>query len=415
MKTTTKRTAKLITTTTKMWFIVILISLSFISCGGDDAPVAPPKSTEATLSALSFSTTQNNTLYQNVTAVVDESAKTITATVTVIVPAASINKKLELIPELNISSNATVSPANNTAITVGGSTSPVTYTVTAEDGTTTQAYTLTTAVKYINEVATQLVAIEDALALYAIKNANPSAAGVVANWNLNDASMAAIETSLTSNGVTINSNDRIEELDIRESNLSVLPTEIGNLTEITKLSVYKNNIEVLPDEIGNLTNLTLLSLTDNSLQDLPATLTNITNLERLYLGDNNFNGTIPNVVFQLTNLQRFGFSSNSLEELPAEIGNLTNLRALFLNNNDLRALPAEIGSLTNLYELELDYNFLRVSGLPDEMADLSNLTWLRLFHNPHLNATTSASLSSTLCTFFNNLNYVGSDLDLTAC
>ncbi len=121
----------------KIQVLVVLASLVFLlsSCGKDDDPKADEKSSEKAITSFNFSA-----LTPSVNGTVTESAKTVTATV----PNGTI--VTALVPTITISENATVSPASGTPQNFTG---PVTYTVTAEDGTT-QAYVVTVTVS--NEV-----------------------------------------------------------------------------------------------------------------------------------------------------------------------------------------------------------------------------------------------------------------------
>lgn len=58
----------------------------------------------------------------------------------------------------------------------------------------------------------------------------------------------------------------------------------------------------------------------------------------------------------------FDLSFRRLSTLPPEIGQLTNLQQLYLRDNELSLLPPEIGQLTSLRELNLTLN--RVESLP---------------------------------------------------
>ena len=60
-----------------------------------------------------------------------------------------------------------------------------------------------------------------------------------------------------------------------------------------------------------------------------------------------------------------------LTSVPKEIGQLTNLQELDLNHNNLTSLPKEIGQLTNLKYLNLNYNKLK--SIPKEIGQLINL------------------------------------------
>lgn len=442
--------------------MLALATILITACGGDDEPVKPMLNDEAIINTLSFTTQQNNNLYQNVTAEIDEASKTITASVWVILPTTQLNTEISLIPEVTFTNNATIKPANNEAILAGGgNSSPINYTVTAEDGVTTQSYTLTTTVKYVNETAKDVVNIDDLVTLYAFKEANPSADRTIVNWDLDNSDTTIIETSLINNGVILNANKKIDVLEINRLNSLTVPAEIGNLTEITELDLFRNNISNLPEEIGQLTSLTRLHLGHNNLTDLPSSFGNLTNLQYLFLSRNPFT-TIPAKVFELTSLELLNFRYNSLAEVPSEIENLTNLRSLNLRDNSLQTLPAEMGNLialktlqindnqmttlpvvvtnitnleslsarnngmtslpteignSNIRILDLIDNNLTPSGLPDEIANMPSLAWIRLIRNPELNA--SATISTTLCNFFNAMvndgRNVQTDLDLSGC
>lgn len=398
-----KRTKK-VNRIIKIGFMLLAVSLFFSACSKDDEPVIP-KSKEAAISSLSFSTAQNNVLYQDVTAEVNESAKTITATVTVIVPQADLNKQLSLVPNISFSNKATIAPANSTAIDVGGTAGATTYTVTAEDGTTTQSYILTTTVKYINQTATEVVATEHLAALYAITENNPNATGFVSRLDLNNANATAIRNSLDGR-ILINANKEIVELNINSSGLDVLPAEIGNLTTLTKLYASGNNFTELPETIGNLTNLTNANFDGSDLESLPAGFANLTRLEYLSLNNNKLE-TMPEELFSLTALKSLYYNNNSLNVLPAGIGNLTALEFLSVSFNDLEAFPAEIGNLTALRILYAGTNNLKPAGFPAEMVNMDALVDVYLLGGNSELTGEPADLSSAVCNFFKNIRSNG--------
>jgi internalin A len=72
-------------------------------------------------------------------------------------------------------------------------------------------------------------------------------------------------------------------------------------------------------------------------------------------------------------------SYRRLTALPSEISQLTDLRTLRLDGNRLTALPSEIGQLTSLQMLRLDGNEL--TALPSEIGQLTGLRTLRLDGN----------------------------------
>ncbi len=108
-----------------------------VSCKKADDPIVTPTPTPTTKSAAKVITAFGfNGLTPAVTGVIDATAKTVSATV----PAGTDVTKL--VPTLTLSDKATVSPATGVAQDFGKA---VTYTVTAEDGST-QAYTATVTV-----------------------------------------------------------------------------------------------------------------------------------------------------------------------------------------------------------------------------------------------------------------------------
>ena len=132
-----------------------LLLLWAVSCKKADTPVTPvvtppvsgttvtaTKSSAKAITAFAF-----NALSPAVTATIDATAKTISATV------ASGTDVTKLVPTLTISDKATVSPASGAAQDFSKA---VTYTVTAEDGTT-QAYTATVSAQVVASTSTNFV------------------------------------------------------------------------------------------------------------------------------------------------------------------------------------------------------------------------------------------------------------------
>lgn len=107
----------------KCRFLVIMIVGVLLACGKDDDPA--PKSDAKKITLFKFDASSNSALANDVTATIDENAKTITAAV----PFGTNTTSLD--PEIGLSEKAKVSPTGPRNFT-----NPVTYTVTAEDDST---------------------------------------------------------------------------------------------------------------------------------------------------------------------------------------------------------------------------------------------------------------------------------------
>ncbi len=168
------------------------------------------------------------------------------------------------------------------------------------------------------------------------------------------------------------------ELDLRECNLTLLPSEIGQLGALTHLRLQNNRLASLPKEIGQLRALTQLWIDDNCLTSLPKEIGQLAALTTLNSGGNRLT-SIPKEIGQLTALTHLWFYNNRLTSLPKEIGQLGALEALGLQNNRLRSLPKKIGQLRALILLELNNN--RLTSLPKEIGRLGALIRLWIDDN----------------------------------
>lgn len=65
-------------------------------------------------------------------------------------------------------------------------------------------------------------------------------------------------------------------------------------------------------------------------------------------------------------------SFTELEQFPVEVLALPELRRLSLGHNPFTEIPSQISQLNNL--IELDLSGAKVTGLPDSMAEMKQLT-----------------------------------------
>ena len=147
--------------------------------------------------------------------------------------------------------------------------------------------------------------------------------------------------------------------------LNILPENIGNLDSLQNLQLKDNEISILPENIGNLKNLERFIMESNLLTFLPENFGNITKLKILRLNDNKLM-SIPESIGNLVELEELWLQNNQIISLPNEIGNLTDLTKLFINDNLLESIPETIVDLENLILLNIDNNSL--SELPESFC-----------------------------------------------
>lgn len=358
---------------TILCLIVVLVSFG---CSKDETPIPEVKNTEKNITSFVFLLT-NNPININIVASIDQVNKTVTATMP---RGTNING---LLPEIKISNKATID-----FDTARNFTNPVTYTVTAEDGSTV-VYTVT-----ITAPLTQRQVLQ------AILDANPmntldwdientvdlnALSGVV----LNNGSI--VELSLNTKNISvipkaIGELQSLEQLFIAGNPLTTLPPEIGQLTNLTYLNLTGNQITVLPSEIGQLEKLENLSLYNNKLTVLPPEIGQLTALTELYLGINQLT-ELPVEIEQLTNLEILFAETNQFSSIPKEIGQLNNLKHLVFYNNTITSLPIEIGQLVTIETIDFQKNEL--TAIPTEMGTLTNMTILNLKENKLINVPQS--------------------------
>ena len=274
----------------------------------------------------------------------------------------------KLTPSISISAEATIAPSGEQNFT-----EPLSYVVTAQDGTETM-YMVTVIYSQYEVLA-------------AIYNANPNN---TLDWNLTDRNIS------NWTGVTTLENGDVSALDMREKNLDVIPLEIGELKALTHLDVYGNNLTEfrLTEKLWQLTQLETLRLSNNSIGSIPEQINNLQNLKELFLSNNELT-SFPeqNEDSRLTSLEQLSLSSNNFEQFPElnnpeltslslshnninsinilSINNLTKIKYLNLNNNNLSNIPSEISMLNKLEDLDIGMN--QITSLPPEIKDLTNL------------------------------------------
>ena len=100
------------------------------------------------------------------------------------------------------------------------------------------------------------------------------------------------------------------------------------------------------------------------------------NVTGLDLSDNNLNGTLPTEITQLTSLQSLTFENNTSLSggIPSDIGNLTNLTYLRIANCAITGtVPTSLSNLTGLTNL-----YLMDTQLTGDLPDLSSMTGMEV-------------------------------------
>ena len=290
-----------------------------------------------------FNSIDNNVLNDDIIAEINNETKTIVFKIPSGTDITALTPTVEISPEANINPTG-----------VQNFSSPVTYTVTAQDGT---------ASTYEVRVYSQIDVLID---LY---NANPNN---TLDWDLTD-------TNINNwTGVTTNVDEDITELELDSKNLDIIPSEIELLTSLNTLNLNNNNLADISDEISQLNNLTLLNLAENNLETINHTVWQLSNLTYLNASDNNLS-SISTEIGLITNLTSLILENNNLTTLPNEIWELEELETLYLSNNNLGTIPEEISQLNNLTILELEGNGL--TEISDGITQLYNLTSLSLEKN----------------------------------
>ncbi|KAK9131902.1 hypothetical protein Scep_011430 [Stephania cephalantha] len=205
---------------------------------------------------------------------------------------------------------------------------------------------------------------------------------------------------------------RVNSVDLSNSNLAgPFPSHLCNLTSLTHLSLSNNFISAalpaaalrrcaalrrldlsenllvgpLPAALPRLLpNLLHLDLSGNNFSgDVPPSFAAFPALRRLSLVDNLLDGPLPAFLSNVSTLTQLNLSYNPfrLSELPPEFGNLTNLRVMWLAGcNLVGSVPDSVSQLGNLVDLDLSNNGL-TGRIPEAIAGLGSVVQIELYNN----------------------------------
>ena len=165
----------------------------------------------------------------------------------------------------------------------------------------------------------------------------------------------------------------VQELDLSEKSLRMLPDFVGECVNLEVLKLRKNNLSTVPEPIRKMQKLKVLDLYYNSvdMSALPSWLPELP-LRELNLALNG-GGPLSPVIPRLTQLEVLELSD--VHGLPASIGELSELRSL--NIGGAVGGPLEEGGLGRLEALQ-SLNLGRLSAsLPEDIGNLKALEVLK--------------------------------------
>uniref|UniRef100_A0A8C6PPI4 Leucine-rich repeat protein SHOC-2 n=1 Tax=Nothobranchius furzeri TaxID=105023 RepID=A0A8C6PPI4_NOTFU len=121
-------------------------------------------------------------------------------------------------------------------------------------------------------------------------------------------------------------------------------SDICKLLQLTHIDLRNNQLSDLPSEMKNLTKLRSIILSYNRLKSFPEVLYEVLSLETVLLGNNQVCVVDPGRLMKLACLTTLDLSNNDLLNIPPELGLCTSLRCLSLEGNPFRTPRAAIVS-----------------------------------------------------------------------
>ena len=119
----------------------------------------------------------------------------------------------------------------------------------------------------------------------------------------------------------------LEDNDLSKADFSIL----NHLPGIRKLNIRECNLTEIPSSVFSLTNLEELDIYLNKISELPEELFTLTNLRGLQIGGNYLKSLSSNIS-KLANLEWIEFSSTQIWRLPDQMTKLKSLREIYPND-----------------------------------------------------------------------------------
>lgn len=170
----------------------------------------------------------------------------------------------------------------------------------------------------------------------------------------------------------------LKSLNLANNQLKQIPEAIGGLQSLESLDLSQNQISKIPQALGTLPQLKELHLKGNQFILFPRELRKLSKLEVLDLSNNNLI-SVSLTISDLSGLKKLILKHNNLTTISNEIGNLSKLKKLDVAENRLDGIPPGIFKLPNLKELRLENN--KITDIPTQISELTTLSELSLFYN----------------------------------
>ncbi len=153
----------------------------------------------------------------------------------------------------------------------------------------------------------------------------------------------------------------LEELDLSENLIEVLPESIKTWRKLEYLDLFDNKLTYLPHNgIKHLVKLKELNVSSNQLTELPRSIGCCKKLKKIDLRANFFKG-LPSDIGKCTSLKSLKISENQIKKLPIEIKNLTSLIQFYAADNELSILPESLSFWKRIRKINLSNNLLNIT------------------------------------------------------
>lgn len=134
----------------------------------------------------------------------------------------------------------------------------------------------------------------------------------------------------------------LSDINLGFNRLTCCSPDICKLLQLKHIDLRNNQLSDLPSEMKNLTKLCSIILNYNRFKSVPEVLYQIVSLETVMLGNNQVGGVDPSHLMKLDHLSTLDLSNNDLLSIPPELGLCTSLRCLSLEGNPFRTPRAAI-------------------------------------------------------------------------